>query len=91
MAQQIHNLDDSVVEYFEFIVKGHNYRFRHMTMEELEQLKAVESDEKKSKEYLYSFITKVNETSPDFPEIAKKMITPQWVRFRKMIQTEFGS
>lgn len=86
---QVHNLD-TVAEYFEFIVKGHNYRFRHMNTEELEGLKAIEKDDQKSKEYLYSFITRVNETSPEFSEIAKKMITPQWVRFRKMIETEFS-
>jgi hypothetical protein len=87
---QIHNLDESVQEYFEFIVKGHNYRFRHMNTEEMEAWKDVESDDVKAKEYLYSFISKVNADSPEFSEVAKTMITPHWLAFKKMVQVEFG-
>lgn len=87
---KIHNLDEQVQEYFEFIVKGHKYKFRHMTTEEIEELRKIEDNEEKSKEFLYSFITKEEETAPEFPEVAKDMITPHWIRFREMIKTEFG-
>lgn len=88
--QKVYNLNESVAEFFEFEVNGHHYRFRHMNTEELEELQKIEKDDKKSKEFMFSFIDKVDQSSPDFPEVAKKMIAPQWVRFREMIQTEFG-
>ena len=62
---KIHNLDEQVQEYFEFIVKGHKYKFRHMTTEEIEELRKIEDNEEKSKEFLYSFITKEEETAPN--------------------------
>lgn len=89
-TDQIYNLDDSVVEYFDFIVKGHKYRFRHMTTEEMEKLKLVEKDSDKMTAYLYQFITKVDEGAPDFSETAKQMITPHWVAFRKMIEAQYN-
>jgi hypothetical protein len=87
---EIHNLDESIVESFEFIVKGYKYKFRQPNTEELEELAKLGSDEKKSQEFLFSFISKVDESSPEFPEVAKKMIAPHWVAFRKMIQSELG-
>lgn len=90
MASSIHNLDDSLVEYFDFTVKGHTYRFRHLNTEEMEKLRSFKDNDAEAQKYLYSFITKINEEDPEFPEIAKQMITPQWVKFRKMIETEFG-
>ena len=91
MAHPIHNLDIDVAEYFEFIIKGHSYRFRHLNTEEVESMKSFESDEEKTKDYLFNFISKVNDDAPDFKEVAKKMITPQWVKFREMIKAEFSS
>lgn len=90
MTQKMHNLDSEVNEYFEFTVKGHNYRFRHLTMEEIEKMKEFETDEKKSREYLFGFISKVDETSPEFAEVSKQMIAPHWIRFREMIKAEFS-
>jgi len=87
---KVYDLNESVQEYFEFQVGGVNYRFRHLNTEDLEHLKEIETDEKKSKEFMFSFIDKVDASSLDFSEVAKKMIAPQWIRFRKMIETEFG-
>lgn len=85
---EIHNLDE-VQQYFEFIANGHTYRFRYMTVEEAEEMQKLSEDDAKVRDFLYSFISKVDETAPDFSDVAKKMITPQWIRFRKMIETEF--
>lgn len=90
MPAKIHNLDESVQEYFEFVVNKYSYRFRHMNTEELEELKAVSGDEEKSRIFMYRFIEKVDPASPDFAEVAKKMLVPQWVNFKKMITSEFG-
>lgn len=90
MVQKMHNLDDGVNEYFDFTVKGHTFRFRHMTMDEIEKMKEFENDEKKSREYLFGFISKVDETSPEFVEVSKQMTAPHWIRFREMIKAEFS-
>lgn len=90
MTNNHFDLDDSVREYFEFSVKGHKYRFNHMTTDEVEELKKLGDDDVKTKELLFKFISKVDPKSPSFKEISKKMIVPHWVNFRKMIETEFG-
>lgn len=87
---KIHNLDE-IAEYFEFQLKGHQYRFRHLTTDEIEALQKMGSDDAKSREYLYTFITPINKESPAFKKIAKTMITPHWVKFREMIRAEFGA
>lgn len=86
----MHNLDSEVNEYFDFTVKGHTYRFRHMTMSEIEKMKEFENDEVKSRKYLFKFISKVNESSPSFEEVSKQMIAPHWIKFRDMIKAEFS-
>lgn len=90
MTNKIHNLDESVSEYFEFVIKGHTYRFQHLNTEEVAELKKVSDDEEKTKEYMYKFILPVSKDAPSFEEISKKMISPQWARFREMITTEFS-
>lgn len=88
---EVYDLNKAVQEYFSFSIGGFIYRYRHMTTEEIEKLKSFEgSEDKKQEEYMYSFITKEDPKAPDFPEVAKKMIVPQWINFRKMINTEFG-
>ena len=89
MTQKMHNLDENVNEYFDFQVKGFTYRFRHMTMEEIEKMKEYENDEQKTRQYLFNFISKVDETSPDFIETSKLMTVPHWIAFREMIKAEF--
>ncbi len=102
MTNKIHNLDDGVQEYFEFIVKGHTYRFKQPNTEELDDMrtattpgdvelddKAREAEEKESKEALFQFITSVGE-APEFKEISKKMTVPHWNRFNKMVAVEMG-
>jgi hypothetical protein len=86
----MHNLDDGVQEYFEFILKGHTYRFRHLNTEEIEHLRKIDGDDKKVKEYLFQFITKVKEDAPEFPVVSQQMLTPHWIKFKKMIQAEMG-
>lgn len=90
MTHTPYDLDD-VQEYFEFKLKGHVYRFRHMNSFEIEELRSLEGqDDEKTKVFLYSFITKVDSESPDFQEASKAMIVPQWAKFRQMIVSEFS-
>lgn len=87
----VHNLDDSVQEFFEFKVNGYLYRFKHLNSEEVEELQKMDQDLPKIQSFFIKYITKVDEKSPDFSEVMKKMIIPQWRNFRKMISTEFGA
>lgn len=84
MADNAYNLDEGLVEYFEFIVCKNRYRFRYPNTEELDQLRAIGNDEEKAKEFMFGFIDPVGESIP-FQEVQKKMLVTQWVRFREMI------
>lgn len=84
----IHDIDEGVQESFEFRVKGHSYLFRYLNTEELEAFLALTG--KDLEQAMYQYITKKDPASPDFPEIARKMISPQWANFTKMIEAEFG-
>src|SRR3972149_5341571 len=77
MTDHNYNLDDGVVEYFEFIVKGHKYRFRHPNTEELDEIRLLTKDQKDKggNETLYKFITKVDESSPDLGDPVAVKIT----------------
>lgn len=92
-----YNLDD-VSEYFNFRAQGFLYKFRYMTADEAKEFGDLsreatkKSEDKEAKDklevFLLSFISKVDETAPDFKDIQGKMIAPQWKQFRKMIETE---
>lgn len=90
MDSKVYNLDEGIQEYFEFIIKGNKYKFRHLNTEEMEKFRDVAEDEEKAKTFLFDFISKENEDSPDFSEIAKQMIAPQWIKFRKMLFSEMS-
>lgn len=86
---QIHNLSEGVQESFEFSIKGHEYSFRHLTTEQVEEMQKMQGDE--LMKFMFQFITKKNDASPDFTVIAKQMIVPEWANFTKMVKAEFGS
>lgn len=88
MTNTIHNLDEGVRESFDFIIKGYTYTFTHLTTEELSKLKEIGEDEKKLREYLGNFIKPVDPKSPSFSKISSEMISPHWIKFRKMIESE---
>lgn len=90
MDNKIHDLDEGVVEYFDFKVFGHTYRFKHLNTEEVQAIQAMGEDGAKVQEYLYKFISPVDKDAPDFPEIAKRMTIPHFQKFQKMIRVEFG-
>lgn len=87
MASKPYNLDDDISESFRFIVKGYEYDMRQMTTEEIDEFRDVK-DEKQIREHLYQFITPVAKDTPEFPEIAKKMLAKQWLKFVEMIKVE---
>lgn len=86
----IHNLDEGLLEYFDFIVKGHTYRFRHPNTKEMEKMKDVKADEAASRAQLFQFITTVSEDAPEFSTIVDDLTVPYWKRFNEMIRKEMG-
>lgn len=82
-----YNLDEDVRESFRFSVKGHEYDFRQMTTEEIDNFQKLKG-EREIREYLYTFVTPVNKESPAFTDLSKKMIAPHWRNFIKMVKVE---
>lgn len=91
MAVNDYNLDD-VQEFFTFTAKGNQYKFTHMTTEQLQEFVKLKDDKdpESANQYISKFITKVDEKAPEFAEVYKKFTVPQLVKFQKMIETEFG-
>lgn len=84
-----YNLDEDVRESFQFNLKGHLYNFRQLTTEEIDQFQNLKGD-KEIREWLYQYITPVEEASPKFDEIAKLMVAGNWKNFIKMVKVEMG-
>lgn len=92
MSTTPYNLDADQ-EYFEFVLKGHKYKFRYMTMEETQGMASIAGDKDASQqvlEYLYQFISSDEPDAPDFKEASKNFLTTQWNKFFEMLGTEFG-
>lgn len=85
------NLDSELSEYFDFIVEGYTYRFRYPTIEEANAFTDVESDDQKAMTLIFSFISKVDDASPDFKDIYPKMIIPKQQKFVQMLKSELGN
>jgi hypothetical protein len=90
MDNKIHDLDEGIVEYFDFKLFGHIYRFKQLNSDEIDMIRTFSEDGEKIQKYLYEFITKVDPNSPDFSEVAKKMTIPHLQKFQKMIKAEFS-
>lgn len=84
-----YNLDvDS--DHFDFTVNNHLYRFKHMTMADLNDMDKLRDQEQELGKFFSQFITKVNDDSPDFEEISKTFIVPNWRKFHEMVRAEFS-
>lgn len=86
-----YNLDDQTSEFFTFRLKGHNYQFRYMTLDELDGFKVIQDSEEKAKEYLFQFITPMDEKSPQIQESFTKMTIPEVKNFFNMLKTELST
>lgn len=88
---EIINLDSGVQEYFDFIIRGHTYRFTYPTMKQIKELdkSSKESDEDSTKKLL-KFIKKVDKKSPKFSDVFESLTVPHIKAFKSMIEKEFG-
>lgn len=88
-----YNLDEDVRESFRFTLKGHEYEFKQLTTEELDEFQKFVREKKNDTElrmYFYQFITPVSKDAPQFEDISKQMLTPHWKNFITMVKTEMG-
>lgn len=85
------NLDDGAVEYFEFTLFGKKYKFRYPNTEEFEIISKLKEneDDKGLQDFLYPFITPIDDDAPDFKEAEKKMLPPHLRNFNEMVMEEF--
>ena len=86
---KVHNLDENIRESFDFVVKGHTYSFKQLNTEEMSEMRSLKGGDGLLEKFLYKFITPIDDKSPQFSDIAKKMISPQWTKFTEMVEAEF--
>lgn len=84
-----YNLDEDVKESFRFTIKGHTYEFRQLNTEEIDKFQNIK-EEKAIREYLFSFITPVDASSPSFEDVSKQMLAPHWKNFVNMVRVELS-
>lgn len=97
-----YKLTDNVEDSFDFDIDGHVYDMKYPTVEELEQLQKLISDNEAAKakgekvnddavmEWMYSFITPRKEDSPSIADTMKKQNIKVLRNFTEMFKTEFG-
>jgi len=97
-----YDLSDNVNEDFSFSIGGIEYRMKYPLVEEIEEMerlsKAPDNEteeqkkarEQKGTEYLYSFISPKDPTSPSIEEKLKTQNIKVLQNFNQMIRTEFG-
>lgn len=101
-TQNIRSLTDDVEDDFRFDIRGDIYSMRYPTMEEVEKLQELAGKAEKKNdseasldnevfEYLYSFISPVNEGGLSIKERIKKENVKVMKNFFVMIQEEFNS
>lgn len=71
------------------VMGGLNYKLRYPTVEEVEKLQNLKTDEERTAA-LYSFIEAEDEKQEKFESIIKKQDIRVFRKFSDMIKTEFG-
>lgn len=82
-----YNLSEGLEEFFTFQVREFKYKFKYLTAEESEKLSTLKG--KEATEYIYDFVTPLDESSPPFKDVYKTLLTPEQKNFLHMVKTEF--
>lgn len=98
--KKVYDLNENYAEHFEFKANDHLYKFRYPTAEEqnsFPELKKLEEGETRGRdesnqyvELMIGFISKVDESAPDFKDVYQKLNILQQKNFYKMITAEIG-
>lgn len=97
----IHSLNDNVSDSFTFEVGGHQYKMIYPTLEQVEELQKLVTENESKKEgdatddttpmdWMYKFISPIDETAPPIKETMKKQNIRVMANFSNMVKTEFG-
>lgn len=86
---KVHNFDEIKGESPTIIMGGFTYTLVYPTVEDIEKLQNVKSDEERA-DAVYGFVEKTNESDPPFRDTLKKQNIKVLQAFTKMIQEEFG-
>ena len=88
MNEKVYNLDDGIIEYFDFILKGNTYRFRQPNTLEMTEFGVLKDKPELMVKTMSRFITKVTENAPDFEDIANTLTVQYWRRFNEMLEEQ---
>lgn len=97
-----YSLNDNVNDSFTFEVGGHQYKMTYPTLEQVEELQELVTDkvtketdgetshETTPMDWMYKFISPVDESAPSIQETMKKQNIRVIANFSNMVKTEFG-
>ena len=84
-----YNFDEIQDESPEIILGGQKYQLKYPTIEELEKIQELKTDEERT-DAIYSFVQKTEEKQPEFRDVLKKSNIKVMIAFTNMIKKEFG-
>lgn len=90
MSKDNYNFDEAAQEDSPTIIMGgQNYKLRYPTVEEIEGLQKLKTDEERA-DAIYGFVEKTSPDQPDFKDVLQKQSIRVLKAFTAMIKTEFG-
>jgi hypothetical protein len=89
VSNKNYNFDEVNDESPTIILGGENYKLVYPTLEEIEKIQALKTDEERT-DAVYQFIHKTDEKQPEFRDVLKKQSIKVLIAFTEMIKTEFG-
>jgi len=84
-----YNFDEIKSDSPTIILGGHTYKLVYPTVEEVERIQELKTDEEKTKA-VYNFVQKTNDADPTFEDVLKSQNIKVLQAFADMIKTEFG-
>lgn len=88
MTSELHNLDEGISEYFQFVLGGFTYKMKYPNTKEIVNI-AAEKNTEKQMDLVYSFITSSEESAPKIKDALTQANIKVLQRFNAMIKKEF--
>jgi hypothetical protein len=89
MSKQEYNFDNVDDESPTIIMGGETYKLKYPTIEEVESVQNLKTDQEKS-DAIYNYVIKTKDDQPDFKDLIKKQSIKVLKEFGEMIKAEFG-
>lgn len=84
-----YNFDEINQDSPEIIMGGQKYTLRYPTVEDIEKIQELKTDEERTKA-VYNFVETTEEGQPPFETALKKQSIKVMIAFTEMIKKEFG-